>query len=159
MGHGFDLIRLVVNASAVDSTLEIGGKQSVALDQKPFECTESGGLWCGGVWVFESRHAGLIFFSLTEILHGNLGYIRAHLCVLVREMEKATCDFDGEGLIAIEREKPNTGSSVVIIDVGAEIEFVKPRQPGQWWEADGTNSLHEKGDDTQPCLAIEGVDM
>jgi hypothetical protein len=54
-----------------------------------------------------------------------------HLRVLVREMKHASRDFNSKGLIAIEGEKPNPGISGVVIDVGAEIEFMKPRKPRQ----------------------------
>ncbi len=159
MGHEFDLIWLVVNASAVDSTFWIGGKQRVALDQKPFERTENGGLRVDGTRVFKFYHAGWIVFSLAEILHGIFGYYRTHLRVLVGEMEKATRDFYSERLIAIEGEKPNAGSSGVVMDVSAEIEFMKPRKPWQGRKSDGTDALHEKGDDPQPGFSIKGIDM
>jgi hypothetical protein len=79
--------------------------------------------------------------------------------MLIREMKQVACHFNGNGLIAIEREKPNSRISSCVIYISTEVEFMKPREPRQGREADGTYALHQKGYDAQPCLAIKSIDM
>ena len=61
--------------------------------------------------------------------------------------------------VAIEGEEPDAGVARVVVDVGAEVQFVEPREPRQRRKADGADALHEKRNDAEVGLAREGIDV
>lgn len=52
--------------------------------------------------------------------------------MLVGEVEEGAGDFDGEGLVAIEAEKPDAWESVFVVDVGADVQLEEPGEAGDW---------------------------
>ncbi len=83
----------------------------------------------------------------------------AHLGVLVGKVEVFLRDLDGDRLIAIEGEEPDAGSALIVVDVGADVEFLEPRKPRHGWQEARADSVHEEWDYADPGLAVEGVDM
>ncbi len=77
----------------------------------------------------------------------------------VIEPEQIPGQGDGEGLVAIERVKPNSRSPRIVVNVGPKVELQKPREPRQCGQAAGPHGLHPKRHNSQPGLPVMGIDV
>ena len=81
-----------------------------------------------------------------------------HAGVEVREVEPAAGEGDGGGAGGIEAEEKDAGA-VVEGDVGADVEFEEGGKAGRAGEAIVPDVAHREGDDADPGLAVEGVEV
>ena len=81
-----------------------------------------------------------------------------HVGVAVGEVEEASGDLDGEGIGCVEGEEPDAGVARVVVDVGADVEFLKFGEPGEGGEEARPDAGHEEGDDAEVGFVLEGID-
>jgi len=46
--------------------------------------------------------------------------------MLVGEVKTTAGNLHGDRLVAIEREEPDAGSAMLVVDVGADVKFLEP---------------------------------
>lgn len=92
-----------------------------------------------------------------KIVNAALCLIAPHGSAEVGQMVKLARRPDGKGACCVEAEEKY--SRLASVDhVGANVEFWKSRKPRQWRRSMGTNTAHAEGDDSDPALAVEGVE-
>ena len=78
--------------------------------------------------------------------------------MFVGQPKASAGDHDGRGAVAVEREEPHAGFARSVAYVGAHVELVEVRKPGQGGQAEGAHRIHAEADDAEVCLAFEGID-
>jgi hypothetical protein len=77
----------------------------------------------------------------------------------VRQLEGGPRDLVGRPTVRVEGMEPDTGISLVIVDVGPHIQLEEPREPRHRGQAIGPDPVHAKGDDPDPSGPVAGVEV
>jgi len=143
----------MVDLAAVKAAISGVGKEEVAFEKEEFERAGGGGL--GGACTLPLVSGGFgLAFSLAMVA----AFCDFHPGVLVGKVEEASGQLDGDGLVAIEREEPHSGSAVFIVDVGADVEFEEVGEPGNGGKKARSHLLHLEGDETEVGFALVEID-
>ena len=79
--------------------------------------------------------------------------------MLIGQVKETEGDCHRQGLIALQREEPDAGISIGIVNIGADVEFHEPREPWDRRHANRAHSVHEKRHHAEPRAAFERIDM
>ena len=147
------LIRLVVNLSDPDFTSGRLAKKEVTLEEEELQRIDLSLLGVSMV-----REVILCNFMLPLAAAGIELVLCSHDRVLVRKVEELASNFDGDWLIAIQREKPNSGTPSMIVNIAAHVEFHKVGKPGKSGEKARPNLLHIKRNEADESLIVQSID-
>ena len=67
-------------------------------------------------------------------------------------------DHDGRGAVAVEREEPDARFARSVAHIGAHVQLVEVREPGEGGQAEGADRVHTEADDSEVGLTFEGID-
>lgn len=153
-----DAIRRVMNPPNHEVAFAVCRKKQIPFDEKKLERARFcwSGLRARGPFIAPWR--ALFALSLALVSDDSSLAFGAHARVKIRKMKKVPGDGDGDRLVAIKRVKPHPGIAIFIMDISPNIQLQKPRNPRQWRQPCGTNTLHEKWHHTDVGIACESID-
>ena len=79
--------------------------------------------------------------------------------MLIGEVKESAAQFDGDGLVGVEGVEPDSRTPFFVVDVGAEVQFEKPRKAGNGRAKAGAYTLHREGDDSEVGFVLKGIEM
>ncbi len=152
-------VALVINLNYKKATLAVGRVEDITLDEEVLETAGLGFAGLTGCAVTEMAHPGVAGLSGALVVDPVIGpACNLHTCVDVVEVEKGAGEPDGDGVVAVERKEPDSGDAIGAFHISAEVELFEIAQAGEWREKDRVDTVHEKGDDGDIGIAMEGID-
>ncbi len=100
--------------------------------------------------------------SVRRVFEPAVAFYALHPGVAVREMEEAAGGLDGNWIGCLESPKIDAGivyTPVAGTDIGAEVQFRKLREAGEWRREADPNPSHAEGNNCYPGHAIDEVEF